>query len=426
MAHFEREQNGEPQSLGDLPAVRAMVASGALKGSDRVRVDGQAWVLAKELPQLKSLFVPSPDLWSAWDEEDLAAEVTTPAPESAGAGAEKPFALDPPAPPKPLPPPASIPPATTSPAPPPPEQPVLGGATGAPEEVLETHVLSAAAALGPDELPEEALAPMPPSVGKVIAFPGPKRTPVRPRSSASRGSPALRYETTPLLVHEGLEPLAPVLEKTEEKLPGRFQTRHYWMIASILLTCMLTLLMVVWVRGTASWTSDAPLGPMVAQPELPVLPEPVAVVVDPEANPAVPEPALSEVVAELRARIPQDARPLGLDPSAMEDVLFVELRRVVALDRVQIKVLEFDVANRPSSLELKVVLQEEGAVDLSRSFAAIGLVVGKYVDREGLNLPVVKVLLPTEEGTLEKAFVGDRAAAFWRGELGAQAYLRGE
>lgn len=270
------------------------------------------------------------------------------------------------------------------------------------------------------------MAPMPPSAGKVIAFPGPKRTSVRPRSSVARGSSAIRYETTPLLMHEGLEPLAPVLEKTEEKLPGRFQTRHYWMIASVLLTCFLTMLMVVWVRGTASWTSDAPLGPMVAQPELPVLPEPVLQAVDPQTGPAVPEPALSEVVAELRARIPLDARPLGLDPSAMEDVLFVELRRVVALDRVQIKVLEFDVADRPSSLELKVVLQEEGAADLSRSFAAIGLVVGKYVDREGLNLPTVKVLLPTDEGTLEKAFVGDRAAAFWRGELGAQAYLRGE
>ena len=71
MAHFEREQDGETQPVGDLAKVRAMLASGELKGTDRLRVDGGPWALAKELPQLRSLFAPTPDLWSAWDEEDF-------------------------------------------------------------------------------------------------------------------------------------------------------------------------------------------------------------------------------------------------------------------------------------------------------------------------------------------------------------------
>ncbi|MFT5585980.1 MAG: hypothetical protein ACI9VR_003576 [Cognaticolwellia sp.] len=425
MTHFEREQDGKPRPLGDLAKVRGMVASGSLKGSDRVRVDGGPWAAARELPQLGSLFAPTPDLWSAWDEEDLDDSDTAQGVESQPKDqASTPWTPGPPEPPKPLPPP--IDPASLESASPASVAPVSGShgpaspAFGSPNLGSRDLGASDVGSLEPGVLPDHAVAPLPPlPVGKVIAFPGPKRAPLR-------SSAAPRYETTPLLVHEGLEPLAPVLEKTEEKLPGRFQTRHYWMIASILATGFLTMLMVVWVRGTARWTSDAPLGQVVAQSELPVLPEPAPELVNPESKLPIPEPALSEVVAELRGRIPLEARPLGLDPSGMEDVFFVELRRVVDLDRVQIKVLEFDAADRASRLELKVVLQEEGAQDLSRSFTAIGLVVGKYVDREGLDLPTLKVLVPTDEGTLEKAFDGQRSAAFWRGELGAQAYLRGE
>ena len=82
--------------------------------------------------------------------------------------------------------------------------------------------------------------------------------------------------------------------------------------------------------------------------------------------------------------------------------------------------------DQPSSMELKLVLQEDAAQDLIRSFTAIGLVVGKYVDREGLDLLSMKVLVPRDTGTLERSFDGQRAAAFWRGDLEAQAYLRGE
>lgn len=405
MAHYERDHGSKPQPLGDLAEVRALVASGALSRDSRLRVDGGPWTAAKDLPELRSLFAPAGDLWSAWDEEDLEDEVPAAPPSLPPSAAPAPTVL-PVSSPQPPPPPASM---ASLPASPPPE----------PEEIPASQLVRAE----PSALPEEALRPLPPPapVGQVIAFPGPKRARPSPRSSA-----APRYETTPLLVEDGLEPIAPVLDKTEERIPGPVQTRHFWMGGAILATALLTAVTVGWIRSTASWTSDAPLGPIVTPAELPELPEPVPLVQDPTPQPQSGGPVLSEVVAQLRSRIPKDARALGMDPSAMEDALFVELRKVVAVDRVQIRVLSFDVADRPSSLELKVVLQEEGAEDLSRSFAAIGLVAGKYVDQAGLNLPKVLVLLPTDEGTLEKAFEGERAAAFWRGELGAQAYLRGE
>ena len=198
------------------------------------------------------------------------------------------------------------------------------------------------------------------------------------------------------------------------------------MLASILATCLLTMLMVIWVRGTAGWTSDAPLGQTVLQAELPELPGMVSEVEEPQTQEPSPKPELDDVVAELRGRISREATPLGADSSAMEDLLFVELRRVVALDRVQIKLVDSAAMDQPSSMELKLVLQEDAAQDLIRSFTAIGLVVGKYVDREGLDLLSMKVLVPRDTGTLERSFDGQRAAAFWRGDLEAQAYLRGE
>lgn len=408
MAHYERDHGSRPQALGDLAEVKALVASGALNGDSRLRVDGGPWMSAKDLPGLRSLFTPAADLWSAWDDEELDDEVPTPPAQRPHQGPQSASRASAPAPPpQPLPPPTPLDAAGATPQ----EEP---------EEIPHTHVVS----VDPPALPHGALRPLPPPapVGQVIAFPGPKRGSPRPKSAA-----APRYETLPLLVEDGLEPMAPVLDKTEEQIPGRIQTRHFWMGAAVLGTALLTALTVGWVRSTAAWTSDAPLGPIVTPSVLPVLPEPVVVGEDPiPTPPQVAEPVLSEVVAQLRSKIPKEAQALGLDPSAMEDALFVELRRVVAVDRVQIRVLAFDVADRPSSLELKVVLQEEGAQDLSRSFAAIGLVAGKYVDQAGLNLPKVLVLLPTDEGTLEKAFDGERAGAFWRGELGAQAYLRGE
>ena len=436
MAHFEREQDGETQPVGDLAKVRAMLASGELKGTDRLRVDGGPWALAKELPQLRSLFAPTPDLWSAWDEEDFEDEDSESASEAHPSGqvsapgtpgpsepppAVEPVSLDPlslepePLEPEPLEPEALEPePLEPEPLEPEPLEP----------EPLEPEPLESgsgqANGLEPVALPDHAVAPLPPPpVGKVLAFPGPKR-------AGHHSSAALRYETTPLLVHEGLEPLARVLKKTEEKLPGRFQTRHYWMLASILATCLLTMLMVIWVRGTAGWTSDAPLGQTVLQAELPELPGMVSEVEEPQTQEPSPKPELDDVVAELRGRISREATPLGADSSAMEDLLFVELRRVVALDRVQIKLVDSAAMDQPSSMELKLVLQEDAAQDLIRSFTAIGLVVGKYVDREGLDLLSMKVLVPRDTGTLERSFDGQRAAAFWRGDLEAQAYLRGE
>ncbi|MED5374190.1 MAG: hypothetical protein VX899_24445 [Myxococcota bacterium] len=455
MARYELRGEQGPEPLGDLGSVQRMLSTGRIAPDASLRVDGGPWTPARELPGLAEHLPAARGLWDAWEDEDWQPSSDPspppgppPAPHSAalpspsedtGDDLTEPDTPASHTPAADTPAPADVPAAETlqvalrvdppTAAPPPrilaPDEDTV--------EHLDPQQVEALPPPPPIQVPAESvhpaeLQPLPPAggrSGKVIEFPGPKRGPARPQAvqrQSARPRPAPSFKTVPVTFDETAPPPAPVLERSQEGPQPGFQTRHIWMGAAVLGATLLTAVGVLLVKDTAAWTSDQPLGPAVHQQDLPQLPEPVATApVEPVAQPPVKPVApsatggLGDIVVELRAKIPSSAALIGGDLSRAEDALFVELRRVVAIQRVELQPGD-------AGLELRVTLMESS--NLSRSFIGAALVCGKYVDRGELPVEQLVVLVPNEAGgLLERRFSGSSTAAFWRDELGAQALL---
>ncbi len=115
--------------------------------------------------------------------------------------------------------------------------------------------------------------------------------------------------------------------------------------------------------------------------------------------------------------------------STFEEALFIELGRV-KLDVASVRVTATDWAGRnrdvPKSAEFRVQLRFRSG-ELDRELAAVGLVLGKYIQRYSLEVPYLEVVMASPEGGDAKLFQlePDSARRFYIQRVDLKEFLEG-
>ena len=231
--------------------------------------------------------------------------------------------------------------------------------------------------------------------GKVIAFParGAPREPPK-----VQGSHALQPDDL-LEISEPFEPVEPVplrppprvikvptIKPPPEPVAG---TRWGRLFALAAVGALVLVGLRWWVVGQATERFPPPDPAPVAPAEAPVAedlndysPDPIRL---PTAGPNDP---YAELEATLRGRLPQDIRDVS-DGVTLEDALTVELHAMhLNVSRVSAPVTGWVGRNadrKPKVLDLRVYLRSDPD-RFDSDLGAVGLVVGKYVQRYGYDL----------------------------------------
>lgn len=347
---------GQEILFPDLDAIRRLFEDGQIGASAEVRPPGSdAWI-----PVAQALAAPRArrDPWAAWEE----AEEVDPADiwkQFASPKSEAP----------PAPPPDELPPAALSPLP---DESPAGGRSG-PRFVIDASKRN---------------------TGKVLAFPGRGQPRSRPEvagphalAPVEQGAPA---EPVPLRPRPSPTP-APLPASVIAPTPAPSGPRVRWgrLLALTLLGAAALLFLRWYVVGQAT---EAMLPPAPAAVPAPVAPAPAPA---PEPTPAAGQPAepYSEIEADLRALLLADVREVSSEES-LEDALFIELVAVrLDVARVDVAVRGWTGRKRdvPKVLDLRVDLRSEpGHIDWD--LGGVGLVVGKYVQRFGYEIPRFEVV----------------------------------
>ena len=230
-----------------------------------------------------------------------------------------------------------------------------------------------------EELPASAVSPVEPEGapeqeqrgGKVIAFPLPLR-------SRTEGVHALATEAQ-------VQPLR-VPPRRPPPPPAAVPTFRWWLPVGALLAALLLVgLARLWVGSYAA----ADFQPTVNTAPLP----PGSVEVAQPSDPPARTTPYAQIEEDLRTQMRGDIREV-LDPGGLEDALLIELRSVrvdVASVEARITAWTGRKGDVPKTAELRVRVRSRGELD--RELAGTGLIVGKYVQHYGLDVPLFEVWL---------------------------------
>lgn len=280
-------------------------------------------------------------------------------------------------------------------------EPVLSDADIAPLE--EPGVPPAAAEIAPAG---DAVAAEPPP-GQVIAFPSRRVH----RETSTSGGYALDDSLLPRLP----PPPLPDLRRTLHK-PPRYTTTLSYLRLSMLVVIGVLLLLVgrAYVLDTAR--TVLPPHPSTAAPGA----------ADRAGEPLIDPYTMLE--SELRAQMSLDLLEVTSE-STFEEALFIELGRV-KLDVASVRVTATDWAGRnrdvPKSAEFRIQLRFRSG-ELDRELAAVGLVLGKYIQRYSLEVPYLEVVMASPEGGDAKLFQlePDSARRFYIQRVDLKEFLEG-
>lgn len=361
---------GQELQLPDLDAVRRLVEEGQIGSSAEVRLPGaEGW-----MPLAQALAAPPrrKDLWSVWEEAETAEPMELP---------RAPVRVEPPR--KPADELQDLP---------------LGALTPVEEERRE----------GERAGPKFVIDASKRSAGKVIAFPV-------GRTQAQRPVTQPDHETTGPLALAPSEPVPlrpppppPRAIQVVEAPPRAEPPPVRWgRVGALLALGVAALLLARWyVVGQA--TEGFPPTPS-APPVAAELPQTASPPPTPEAPPSAPPASPADAVAggepyadleqELRALLLPDVRE-ATSEEAIEDAFLIELHAVrLNIVRVDASVSGWAGRKRdqPKVLTLRIDLRSEPS-QIDWDLGAVGLVVGKYVQRFGYELTRLEVVF---EGVAE-------------------------
>ena len=241
--------------------------------------------------------------------------------------------------------------------------------------------------------------------GQVIAFPSLHSH----RDPSASGGYAL--DDRPL--HRLPPPPLPDLQRTLRKPP------RYTATLSYLRLCMLVVIGVLLLLVGRAYVLDT--ARMVLPPHPSTASQGAA---DSVTEPLIDPYAMLE--SELRAQMSLDLLEVTSE-STFEEALFIELGRV-KLDVASVRVTATDWAGRnrdvPKSAEFRLRLRFRSG-ELDRELAAVGLVLGKYIQRYSLEVPYLEVVMASPEGGEAKMFQlePDSARRFYIQRVDLKEYL---
>lgn len=349
--------------VADIEAVVALARAGRIGRVTKVCLPEQTdWVQADSIPEVEKVLGGDP--WSAWDAEapsDMLADYAPP----------------------------PLRQALTDPPPPKRDDGVddLPASAMRPMEIAPLREESTAVPLSPVRRPS----------GKVIAFPDGGLTDTRGPHALDR---ALRH----LDSRPETEPSGPSIS---------------WLrLAGVAIVCVVTMLLWVWhVNSTA--TSELPRrSKQVAR----TLPERTAAPMRAKAPPASP---YEEVEDELRDQLMEGILDIPSD-EGFEDALLIELRRVrldVAWVGVRIESWAGRNQELPQAVAIQVRMRGKDA-ELDRDLAAVGLVMGKYIQHYGLETTQLVVMIEDEAGGVRQVEMDSQVARrFFTHRLSLERFL---
>ncbi len=407
--------DGQERVFDDLDALVRFASTAGLQATTRVSLPGRReWVPAGDVKALATA-IAEQDPWAVWDVVDesaspsVAATSVRPKPRSAPAPDAVPeLDLD------------HVDPLTSEPA-----SPGRFVVQSRPGAKVRRSPPSAPKIPAARPLPAEAVRPIGPPTGgrgQVIVFPS---QPGAPTAGAHALSPA------------PLEPMALPLVEMAPPVHRRSGTRWGRLVALGLVAAVFVGSLTAYVRYHAGQSFTRPLRPGAAAgvpvagvgPALAVDPVPVA---EPSLPPDLP-PRLVNTVdeltlidGELRARMrprPQEVKVAG----QLENALYVELSRMELRNlRVEAQVLNWSGRKDPIPKVAEVVIRFESRGELDRELAAIGLVMGKYVQAFSMAVPRLEAIIEGIDNVPRRQVIdGERARLFYIQRISMVEFLQG-
>jgi len=133
-----------------------------------------------------------------------------------------------------------------------------------------------------------------------------------------------------------------------------------------------------------------------------------------------------EFIKSLRDRLPVGDQRDIKTAEDLEEVMFLDLSRLqIHGVKVEAEVVEWtEDEENPLPAKMTLVVQADSFGEPERELAAIGLVVGKYVTHQDLNILVFEVQLVGEDGKAwRKRPTADSAAALYSRDISLEEYL---
>ena len=360
---------GREETVSNLAALVGLARRGRLEADTRVRIpDRDGWVRASEVPELAEALVDD-DPWSAWEASEKVPSESEPLSE--------------------------LPNDALVPAPEPlPELPadamrvVPEGRKKEGRFVIDGPRRSVKKAPPARQVQHKAAEPVSPQVPPRMAA-----------SSGARGMDNVIAFPSPVgpttLGPHALAPLRddPVLDLPVLKVPTPAGPRigpRWGMLALVALGAFgLVGAVHSWVRHVAGQTFVPPVAEVAVAPVEPV--EPAAAVTPPEV---VELDELTVLDQQLRSRMRSEIGAV-VEAGDLEAALYVDLSRMGLADlRVDAVVTSWAGKKNdvPRSAEVQVGFRSR-AGELDRELAAVGLIVGRYIQSYGLDLARFEVLL---------------------------------
>ncbi len=456
MTGIEVIRDGRVWRLADREAAIRMARIGLVGPADNVREGDQSWQEARQLDWLASSFLGDP--WDAWEElegkdpegiwaatatlvdseEDLPEVTDLTQIQDLGEGADPPvqgvsheveFAYlgtqrkTP----------RSLPDPGTSPVPEaPPSSPRAEKAEhrfskrAEKADTPETAVF--AGEVGSDGPPS-----LVPVMGQVIAFP-------QGRGGAAAAPLALHSQEPsdllePLAVHalggdESGDGLA-----LRDSPPAEPRAWAPWLLVMALILCIAAFGLSIWsVHLNARWTSPRTLpAPVVVEvadvePEPLAEPQPEQILVPQEAEDERPLVDLEALAAELRERIPVETLALQGGPDDLASALLIELSNMkLGPVRVSAPVVSWTGARNDVVEVADIEVRLTATGNIERDLAAVGLVVGKYLQQYGFRVRDLSIIVVGNDGVSRKRQLDPGAArSLWTGRKSLYDFLTGD
>ena len=272
------------------------------------------------------------------------------------------------------------------------------------------------------------------SMGQVIEFPNGRQGAAR---SVSDVSAALLQ---PLEVQDLVPNDLDSVRVHEAPPPQPPRSLAPWLVVMALILCLAAFGLSLWsIQRDAQWTSArataVPPTPQVQASEVAEVPEAVEEVASPEASAsasASEEEAeqvsqLARLDAELRERIPPSPLDLRGGPDDLESALLIELSNMkLGPVKVSAPVVSWTGARNDvvEVADVEVRLTSSGSIE--RELAAVGLVLGKYLQHYGFEVRTFSVIVIGQDGISRKRQMEPVSARhLWSGRKDLYEFLTG-
>jgi len=269
-------------------------------------------------------------------------------------------------------------------------------------------------------------------MGQVIEFPNARTGPGRPSPVGSELPAALLQ---PLEVQD-LVPNDPDSVRVHRAAPPEPpRSMAPWLVVIALILCLAAFgLSLYSIQRDAQWTSAQPRATAAAPVATPTPaaepaaePAPAAAAAAASADEADLVAELAALDAELRERIPRTPVSLGGGPDELASALLIELSNMkLGPVKVAAPVVSWTGAQNDvvEVADVEVRLTSTGTIE--RELAAVGLVVGKYLQHYGFEIRNFAVIVTGQDGVSRKRQIEpDAARQLWSGRKDLYEFLTG-